>query len=73
MQNNQFILDAVKGEPNSLTSIAYHTGVIIERQRIIKLLKPFSECDACKNGNVTSDCSAELADHLIDLIQKETK
>lgn len=36
--NNQFILDAVKGEPNSLTSIAYHTGAIVERERIIKLL-----------------------------------
>lgn len=36
--NNQFIIDAVKGEPNSLTSIAYHTGLIVERERIIKLL-----------------------------------
>jgi hypothetical protein len=36
--NNAFILDAVKGEPNSLTSTAYHTGEIMERERIIKLI-----------------------------------
>ena len=36
--NNAFILDAVKGEPNSLTSIAYHTGEIMERERIVKLI-----------------------------------
>ena len=39
MNNNDYILDAVKGEPNSLTSIAFHTGAIGERARIIKLLK----------------------------------
>jgi hypothetical protein len=26
-------------EPNSLTSIAFNTGVIVERERIIKLLR----------------------------------
>ena len=36
--NNQYIIDAVKGEPNSLTSIAFHTGEIMERERIIKLI-----------------------------------
>lgn len=36
--NNDFIINAVKGEPNSLTSIAFHTGTIVERERIIKLL-----------------------------------
>ena len=36
--NNKFIIDAVKGEPNSLTSIAYHTGEIMERERIVKLI-----------------------------------
>ena len=39
MSNNDYILDAVKGEPNSLTSIAFNTGVISERERIIKLLE----------------------------------
>ena len=39
MTNNDYILDAVKGEPNSLTSIAFNTGVISERARIIKLLE----------------------------------
>jgi hypothetical protein len=29
----------VKGEPSSLTSIAFNTGVIVERKRIVKLLK----------------------------------
>jgi len=38
MSNNEYILEAVKGEPNSLTSIAFNTGVISERQRILKLL-----------------------------------
>jgi len=38
MSNNDYILEAVKGEPNSLTSIAFNTGVISERQRILKLL-----------------------------------
>ena len=36
--NNKFVIDAVKGEPNSLTSIAYHTGELMERQRIVKLI-----------------------------------
>lgn len=38
MSNNDFLIDAIKGEPNSLTSIAFHTGEILEQQRIIKLL-----------------------------------
>jgi hypothetical protein len=60
-------------EPSSLSSIAFNTGVITERERIIKLLQPFAQCEACKNGNVTSDCSADLAEHLIALIQEKTK
>ena len=43
MSNNDYIVEAVKGEPNSLTSIAFHTGVVLERERIIKLLD-----DECK-------------------------
>jgi len=39
MSNNDYIVEAVKGEPNSLTSIAFNTGVVLERQRIITLLK----------------------------------
>ena len=39
MTNNDYILDAIRGEPNSLTSIAFYTGEIMERERIIKLLK----------------------------------
>jgi hypothetical protein len=39
MSNNEFVLAAIKGEPNSLTSIAFHTGEIMERQRLLKLLK----------------------------------
>ena len=27
------------GEPSSLTSIAFNTGVIVERERIIRILK----------------------------------
>ena len=38
MSNNDYILKAVKGEPGSLTSTAFNTGVIVERERIIKLL-----------------------------------
>jgi len=38
MSNNDYIVEAVKGEPNSLTSIAFHTGVVLERERIIKLI-----------------------------------
>lgn len=41
MSNNDYILDAVKGEPNSLTSIAFNTGVIAERARLMKLLKQY--------------------------------
>ena len=51
MSNNDYILDAVKGEPNSLTSIAFNTGVIAERARIIKLLQtqwlPIADVEAC--------------------------
>ena len=41
MSNNDYILDVVKGEPGSLTSTAFNTGVIVERQRIIKLLTKY--------------------------------
>jgi hypothetical protein len=39
MSNNDYILEAVKGEPNSLTSIAFNTGVITERQRAIRIIE----------------------------------
>jgi hypothetical protein len=39
MSNNEYILEAVKGEPNSLTSIAFNTGVITERQRAIRIIE----------------------------------
>jgi hypothetical protein len=45
MNNNEFIINAVKGEPNSLTSIAFHTGTILERERIIKLLQEVQHLD----------------------------
>jgi hypothetical protein len=35
---NKWIIDLIKGEPNSLTSTAYQTGEVLERQRIIKLI-----------------------------------
>lgn len=38
-KNNQWLIDAIKGEAASHTSIAFDTGVILERERIIKLLK----------------------------------
>jgi hypothetical protein len=37
MKNN-WLIELIKGEPNSLTSTAYYTGEILERQRIIKLI-----------------------------------
>jgi len=37
-KNSQWLIDAVKGESNSLTSIAFHTGEILERQRVIKII-----------------------------------
>jgi hypothetical protein len=39
MSKNDYILEAVKGEPNSLTSIAFNTGVIAERQRAIRIIE----------------------------------
>jgi hypothetical protein len=39
MSKNDYILEAVKGEPNSLTSIAFNTGVITERQRAIRIIE----------------------------------
>jgi hypothetical protein len=39
MSNNNHILEAVKGEPGSLTSTAFNTGVIVERLRIISYLE----------------------------------
>jgi len=41
MSNNDYIVQAVKGEPGSLTSTAFNTGVIVERQRLIKLLTKY--------------------------------
>jgi hypothetical protein len=43
MSNNEFIIEAIKGENNSLTSIAFHTGVIVERERIIKLINNYRQ------------------------------
>lgn len=67
MSNNDYILDAVKGEPGSLTSIAFHTGAIAERARIIKLLQ---EHKATRSPMVTLPYAIEQA---IALIQGETK
>ena len=39
MSNNDYILEAIKGEPGSLTSTAFNTGVIVERLRIISYLE----------------------------------
>ena len=36
-------LEAIKGEPNSLTSIAFHTGEIMERERIARLIMKQAE------------------------------
>jgi hypothetical protein len=36
-------LEAIKGEPNSLTSTAYQTGVIMERERIARLIMKQAE------------------------------
>jgi len=54
-------------EPNSLTSIAFNTGVIAERRRIIKLL----ENGNCKpnDHDYNGGCNCDV----IALIQKETK
>ena len=56
-----------QGKPTSLTSIAFNTGVITERERIIKLL----EAD-CKDGlgDHLQGCSHEVA---IALIKGENK
>jgi hypothetical protein len=64
MSNNDYIVEAVKGEPNSLTSIAFNTGVVLERQRIIKLL-----------GENLFTCGTPVMDRdeLIALIQGENK
>ena len=61
MNNNQ------QGKPGSLTSTAFNTGVIMERERIVKLL----EAD-CKDGlgDQIQGCSHEVA---IALIKGENK
>lgn len=52
--------DNIKGKPGSLTNTAFNTGVIVERERIIKLLEDkgvhewhdgYEEltCDTCNN------------------------
>lgn len=37
-KNNQWLIDAIKGEEHSHTSIAFETGCILERQQIINLI-----------------------------------
>jgi hypothetical protein len=54
---NKWLIDLIKGEPNSLTSTAYQTGEVLERQRIIKLIR--------------SNQSLSTA-QLINLIMKDT-
>lgn len=38
MANNDYLTEAIKGKPHSLTSIAFHTGATLERQRIAKAI-----------------------------------
>ena len=38
-KNNQWLIDAIKGEAASHTSIAFETGAICERQQIINIIK----------------------------------
>ncbi len=61
-KNNDFIIEAVKGKPNSLTSIAFNTGVTLERERIIRLWHLEMDCD-CE----------EAMQHLKKLIEGENK
>jgi hypothetical protein len=51
MSNNDYIVEAVKGEPGSLTSTAFNTGVIVERQRLIKLLTKYGVMRASMLGD----------------------
>jgi hypothetical protein len=51
MSNNDYIIKAVKGEPGSLTSTAFNTGVIVERQRLIKLLTKYGVMRASMLGD----------------------
>ena len=74
MSNNDYIIKAVKGEPNSLTSIAFNTGVIAERKRIIKLLESYAnaKCDEFCAG--WCDCFGKFeAETFIALIKGENK
>ena len=50
MSKNQWLIDAIKGETASHTSIAFETGRIIERQSIINLIKDKCECDGTDDG-----------------------
>jgi len=51
MSNNDYIVEAVKGEPGSLTSTAFNTGVIVERHRLIKLLTKYGVMRASMLGD----------------------
>jgi hypothetical protein len=43
MSKTKTILNTVIGAPNSLTALAFQTGEICERERIIKVLENISE------------------------------
>jgi hypothetical protein len=43
MCEDSIVLEAIKGEPNSLTSTAFQTGVIMERERIARLIMKQAE------------------------------
>ena len=48
----------------------YQAGARAERDRIIKIIKPFTECPECAAGERADDCSPEMAKFLIGLIEK---
>jgi hypothetical protein len=49
-KNDQWIIDIIKGKPNSLTSIAFNTGVTLERLQIINIIEDKCECDGTDDG-----------------------
>jgi hypothetical protein len=56
------------GEPASMTDIAFETGVIAERERIIKLLEELSTCGYFGHG-ANGPCFHET----IEIIKGENK
>lgn len=71
MSNNDYIIEAVKGEPGSLTSIAFDTGVIVERERIIKLLVPIRQRKQGKGFE--EEIVADTLGEVIALIKGDNK